>query len=125
MIVQNFEPEHLVEKHGRPIELEGAFGFTMRNEGGGIHAILVAYLHPDEERCSEVWASFDSMQPVPPLAHRYAIKVREALREAGIECVHATADPDIPRSGEWLERLGFVPGTDGIWRLFLCHGSDR
>lgn len=75
------------------------------------------------------WATFHDFKDVPTSVHRYAIKVREAAREAGIDTLWAIPDPKIAKAVPWIKRHGFVfdhvdaEGFD-VWRLDLGPNHD-
>jgi hypothetical protein len=59
----------------------------------------------------------------PVALHKAGKRSLEIAREMGAEWVAATADPAVPASERWLERLGYQRG-DLIptgERVFLCH----
>lgn len=60
------------------------------------------------DRYGRVWGWFDMREPLPAvLVHRYARRLLAALRQDGIEALHAICDRRKPRAEAWLRRLGF------------------
>lgn len=118
MKAEQLQSWHFAE-WGAPIVPEQSFGFVLRDKGKlkAIAAVCWVEDPPDKSFPEGWWAFFDSLGPVSPLAHRYALKVRNALEAGGAECVYAEADPDILRSEEWLQRLGFKRWRGTVWRL--------
>lgn len=127
-----------LEEWGDPISpMIAVTGMALR-DANGLRAVMAVYdirdadlsaLKPDDpvrvrfEAARGWWAGMDSRGAVSPMAHRYALKVKAALRDAGIECVYADADPKIAKSAEWLSRLGFVPHVGDVWRCDLVLGD--
>ena len=55
----------------------------------------------------------------PVTLHKAARQVVRWMQESGRRFVFAEADPDYPRSRQWLTRLGFQPYDDDrtmVWR---------
>lgn len=129
MTVEVLAHSHLVE-WGYPVVPDEMVGFAMRGDDGKLCALAaVCYVAKpaDPKLPGGWWANFDSKGPVSPLAHRYAIKVRDALRDAGVRVIYAIADPDIPTAPKWLSRLGLSPWHEDVWRIELVvdAGSRR
>jgi hypothetical protein len=61
------------------------------------------------------WCHYDSVPDVSPLIHRAALRIAQAVIQAGETTLHATCDPSRPRARAWLERFGFVERSDGVW----------
>ena len=113
-------------------------GIALR-DGADLSAVMAVY-HVTEEDAARMdsddpvaerfraapgwWAGMDSRGRVSPLAHKYALKIKQNMRMAGVSCVYADADPEIERSGEWLARIGFVPYLGDIWRCDLVLGDE-
>lgn len=128
MNVEDFEPRHFEEWQGEPagFDLEMTVGYTLRDKAGYIYSLMMVFLHPGgefPEREGQVWGCFDSHQPVPLIAHKYALKIKDVLRDAGIKEVFALPDMDVPHAEKWLHRLGFRPDEGSVWRLDLVMGN--
>jgi hypothetical protein len=64
---------------------------------------------------------FDRKGPVAPIvAHRTARRVMDVLKRVGEPAIYVLCDATVPRSALWLERLGFKPMDDQIWRADLA-----
>lgn len=120
LIVETLEPRHLAE-WGVEIEVEPFVGFAVRQGGVLTSLAMISWVEAPLNLALPAgwWAWFDSRGPVSPLAHRYALKIRDTLQAAGAEEVHAFMDADIPRAEAWMKRLGFVPWHQDVWRLSL------
>ena len=127
MKAETLEGWHFAE-WGAPIVPEQSIGFVLRDKGKlkAIAAVCWVDKPLDPSLPAGWWAFFDSLGPVSPLAHRYAIKVRDALGAGGADCAYAEADPGILRSEEWLQRLGFKRWRGSVWRLeFVVDGKGN
>ncbi len=123
--VEELQAWHFAE-WGAPIVPEQAIGYVFRKDGEPVVIAAVCLIDEpyDPALPAGWWAFFDSRGPVSPLAHRYAVKVRNGLAMAGAECCFAEADPEVPRAAEWLERLGFERTENSWWRLdFVVVGE--
>jgi N-acetylglutamate synthase-like GNAT family acetyltransferase len=61
----------------------------------------------------------------PKVLHRFALRALETARTIGVRNLHAIADPSIPRSQAWLERLGFtVVGEIPAGKVYRCKLLD-
>lgn len=126
LTVEDYHPGHLTEWG---VEVEGidAIGYAVRRGGTLESLALVTWIETplDPSLPAGWWAWFDSRGAVSPLAHRYALRIRDVLKAAGASYIHAFMDADIPRAEAWLRRLGFEPWRQDVWRLSLvvdCEG---
>jgi hypothetical protein len=125
--VESLTPDHLVE-WAVDVEVPPALGFAIRR-GDYLAAIgLATWVETpvDPAYPAGWWVWFDSRGPVSPLAHRYAVKIRDALQAAGAQHIHAFMDGEIPKAEAWMRRLGFEPWQQDVWRLTLvvdCEGG--
>lgn len=113
---------------GAPIVPEMSIGYVLRDWGKLTAIAAVCWVDDpvDKSLPAGWWAFFDSRGPVSPLAHRYAIKVRDALEAGGADYAYAEADPGVLRSEEWLKRLGFKRWRGSVWRLdFVVDRKGR
>lgn len=72
------------------------------------------------------WASLIKRDGFPPVGiHRHALSLFDAMDQAEVKEIFATADPAIPRSQEWLERLGFVRMDNEVWKRGISSPRSR
>lgn len=87
-------------------------GFACRRDG---YLVVLGFVLVDTD--DRWWASFAKRGDYPKAGiHRYGLSLMAAMDRAGIPELFATADPAIPRSREWLERLGFRPTENEVWK---------
>ena len=116
-----------LQEWGSEVIPEHLTGFALRRDDGELCAIAMACLvlkpvNPAYPPGWWVW--FNSRGPVSPIAHRYTLKVRDALKEAGVEVIHAFLDDSIPKAETWMRRLGFELVKDDLWRLDLVLDGE-
>lgn len=120
LIAEDLTPAH-VEEWGLELEPVPMMGFALRGEAGLAALGLVTWVETPADPALPAgwWVWFDSRGAVSPLAHRYAVKIRDALKAAGASSIHAFMDGDIPKAEAWMRRLGFRPWREDVWRLDL------
>jgi hypothetical protein len=70
------------------------------------------------------WAVFTCERVPPASVHRMAILLLTQISEIGIDEVWALADPTIPKSANWIKRLGgYHAGLDGDQADVYCIPS--
>lgn len=62
------------------------------------------------EREDGAWRAFLDVPQYAktPMLFRHALRFMQDVKSMDVDLIVATCDPDVPRSAEFLERLGFV-----------------
>lgn len=112
MTFEDLEQKHFEEWDSPLIPDGDAFcGFAARHDDGSLAALVVFYA--DE---GDWWAALARRGVYPAKLHREIHRAMLAVKSVG-GTIRAEFDPEIPRSREYLERLGFVP--DGTERGYV------
>lgn len=121
---EDLTPAHFVEwgylDHPHPDRL---LGFACRRDG---ELVAIGFVAVDAE--DRWWGGFGSRPGFPAGIHRKTLELFGALTRAGVPEIRALLDRSVPRSREWLVRLGFSPVDDSEmeWTLGLhrrCAGN--
>jgi len=109
MTFEDLSLSHFIEWQSPLMPREDAMcGFAARHDDGSLAAICVFYA--DE---SDWHAAFARRGVYPTSLHREVFRAIIALKSVGVKEIKAVPDPEIPRSREYMERLGFVPTGEG------------
>lgn len=112
MIFEDLTMDHFVEWQSPLVPAEDAFcGFAARHDDGSLAALVVFYAD-----AGDWWAALARRGAYPAKLHREIFRAMAAVKSVG-GTIRAQYDPEIPRSREYLERLGFVP--DGTERGYV------
>ena len=116
MKVEELDQTHLIEL-GYDFNPDGLFGYVQRDQER-IAWVMSIFMHE-----GLWWACFDVDGDVPRSVHRYALIIKKALIEAGLDEIWTQIQVERPNAEKWLIRLGFKP-VEGInWRLDLGRHS--
>jgi len=95
-------------------------GYIARNDAGELIGFGgVVWSGPKAIACLHLTPAFLA-EPRSRWVHRQAVEVL-SLAHRVAPVIEAIADPEIPRSREFMQRLGFEPSDGEIW----LHGSSN
>ncbi len=105
MTFEELKPPHFDEWGMGFQPTPGAYtGFVARHDDGSLAALICFYAH-----AGDWWAAMARRGAYTSKLHQEVWRGLDAIRDAGGECIHAVPDPAVPRSLDYMLRLGFRP----------------